>query len=391
MRKSVFHTSLPSLSLLALAGHTPDSFRLHYLDENFQALPHRVDCDIAAITSITCQAPRAYALASRFRRQGAHVVLGGIHPTILPGEAARHADTVITGEAEGLWEQFLEDWLDGKPKRFYRPGEGKACTDTMPGYGLLQPSRHGTVPVQLGKGCPWGCDYCSVPAVHGRRYRRRRFSLVLEELRFVKRRWRGLPLSVFFVDDRLLFRGEYMGRLLEELGSLGVQWMAQADMASLSGEKLVRRLSRAGCRRLLVAVDPAEGREGRDPSGLGAWEGSLRCCAEALRRVRRHGMDLSLMFMLGREGDGPQLFRHLEDFLVSEGVSDMLAAIQTPLPGTALYRRLRRQGRLLPERSWAAFNLFNVVYRPEGVSSRQLAAAQTRLLKAVYGKNRRAV
>jgi radical SAM superfamily enzyme YgiQ (UPF0313 family) len=386
LRKSIFHAPLPSLSLLALAGHTPDGFRLRYLDENFQTLPTRLDCDIAAITSITCQAPRAYALASRFRKGGAHVVLGGVHPTVLPAEAAGHADTVIVGEARGLWEQFLEDCVEGRPKSLYRPGEGKACgSGGLPGYGLLQPSRHRTVPVQLGSGCAWNCDYCSVAAVHGQRYRRKRLARVLEELKFIRSRWKGSPVRIFFVDDRLRFQGEYMGRLLEELASLGLEWVAQADISALSSERLVRQISRAGCRRLLVSVDPDDGRGSDARRRPERWEEGLAMCSEALRRVRRHGMELSVMFMLGRDGDGLDLFRRLEDFLREMKVSDVLAAIQTPLPGTALYRRLRRQGRIAPGRSWSRFNFFSVVYRPSGSSPQQVAAAQTRLLRTVYG------
>ncbi len=389
LRKSIFHSPLPSLSLLTLAGHTPDGFRLRYLDENFRSLPARIDCDIAAITSITCQAPRAYGLAARFRRQGAHVVLGGVHPTVLPEEASRHADTVIMGEAEGLWERFLEDFLSGRARPLYRPGEGRDCgsgATGMTGYDLLEPSRHRTVTVQIGSGCPWDCDYCSVAVIHGRRYRRKDLSRVLEEVRFIRRRWKGSPLRLFFVDDRLRFQGEYMGRLLEKVASLGVEWVAQADISAVAGEAMTRRLARSGCRRLLVSVEPHEGggtgRRGR----LGAWEESLRQGAEAVRRARRHGMDLSVMFMLGRDGDGPEVFRRLEAFLRRNGVSDALAAIQTPLPGTPLFRRLLGQGRLLPGLGWSRFNFFNVVFRPTGLSSRQITGAQTRLLKCVYGR-----
>lgn len=390
LRNSVFHTPLPSLSLLSLAGHTPENFRLRYLDENLRGLPERIDCDIAAISSITCQAPRAYALASHFRGQGSHVVMGGVHATILPAEAAEHADTVIVGEAGGLWEQFLEDWVRSRPGRFYRPGQGKGCAaDRSPGYHLLQPSRYGTVPVQIGSGCPWNCEYCSVAALHGGRYRRRRLSRVLEEVWLIIKQWRGRPLRIFFIDDRLRFRGEYMGRLLDQLASRKVEWMAQADLGALGSEKTVRRVARAGCRRLLVSVDPGSVRADGSRNRADGCEEVLGRCDEALRRVRRHGMDLSLMFMIGGDGDSPDLYRQLEEFLRRSRVSDVLVAIQTPLPGTKLFRRLRKQGRLLPDRGWSRFNLFNVVYTPSGLSPRQVAAAQTRLLRSVYGKKNR--
>lgn len=388
LRRSIFHAPLPSLSLLTLAGHTPPGFRLEYFDENFRPLPKRIDCDIAAITSITCQAPRAYALAGRFRRQGAHAVLGGVHPTVLPKEAAGHADTVIRGEAGGLWEQFLEDFVAGGARRLYRPGDGRDCgigEASMPGYDLLEPSRHRTVTVQIGSGCPWDCDYCSVAVVHGRRYRRKDLSRVMEEVRFIRRRWMGHAVRLFFVDDRLRFQGEYMGRLLERVGRLKMEWVAQADISAVSGEALTRRLARSGCRRLLVSVEPHDGGSGSPLRKLEAWDESLRRGGEAVRRARRHGMDLSVMFMLGRDGDGPDLFRRLEAFLHGNGITDALVAVQTPLPGTALHRRLLRQGRLLPGQGWSRFNFFNVVHRPAGVSSRQITGAQTRLLKCVYG------
>lgn len=387
-RGSVLHGPLPNLALLTLAGHTSEHFDVVYLDENAGARPETFDGEIAAITSITCQAPRAYALADHFRRRGTCVVLGGAHPTALPREARRHSDTVITGEAEGLWESFLRDYLSGSPAKTYAPAEGTHCnlrSARVPRYELLRARRFRTIPVQVGRGCPVHCEFCAVEAVHGSRYRHKKIEQVLEEVAVIKSIWKGKTFKLFFTDDNLHLNRRFAGRLLEALAPLEVEWSAIADIGIARDRTFLRALAEAGCRRLLVGFEDAL------PGGGGLQETvrtgrSREEYGELITKIRSSGIAVSGMFMVGRDGDRPEVFHGLRDFIRANRITDAQVAIQTPLPGTRLFARLKRQGRLLLPCDWSKFNFYHVVYRPRHMSPMQLLRGQTQLLREVYGR-----
>jgi radical SAM superfamily enzyme YgiQ (UPF0313 family) len=386
-RSSPLNATLPNLALLSLAGHTPDTIEVRYFDENAGDRPTDWKCDVAAITALTCQSPRAYALAGTFRRKGVHVVLGGAHATALPREAAKHADTVINGEAERLWERFLEDIFHGRPARTYTRSAGKSdhrSRAALPRYDLLAPGRWPLVPLQVGRGCPLGCEFCSVATLYGKTYRHKEVDQVTEEVALIRRHWRGRPLRIFFADDNLHFRGPFMESLLEAVALLGVEWIAMADLKVGLSPRLVRRMAEAGCRRLLVGLEGIDweasgNRRGKKPGGRSPEE-----CAKLIGEIRSSGIAVSGMFMVGRDDDPPGVFGKMRDFIASTGLDDVQVAIQTPLPGTRLYERLSRQGRILSPRDWSKYDFFNAVYRPKGISRTQLLRGQTEILRRVY-------
>jgi radical SAM superfamily enzyme YgiQ (UPF0313 family) len=387
-RNSLLNAPLPNLALLTLAGHTPEGIEVRYLDENAGARPADWNCDIAAITALTCQAPRAYALAETFRRRGSHVVLGGPHATALPREAAKHADTVIRGEAELLWERFLGDFLDGRPARSYTMEAGKSdhrSRVALPRYDLLSPNRWGTVPLQVGRGCPLGCEFCSVATLYGKTYRHKEIDQVVEEAALIRRLWGGRPLRIFFADDNLHFRGRFMENLLEAVARLGVEWVAMADLRVGLSRHLVRSMAGAGCRRLLVGLEGIDWNGAGDPRGREAGGRSPGECGRLIREIRSAGIAVSGMFMVGRDHDRPEVFGKMKDFIADTGLDDVQVAIQTPLLGTRLYERLSRQRRILSPRDWSKFDFFNVVYRPKGITPIQLLRGQTGICRRVYG------
>ena len=384
-RTSSFFFPLPNLGLLTLAALTGEEFEVSYHDENVAALPRGEHFDIVALTSMTCQAPRAYRLAERYRAAGAHTVLGGIHPTVLPEEAGDHADTVITGEGEFSWPLFLRDFLAGSPRRRYRAGGFCDMAQLpVPRYDLIPAGAYRAIPLQVGRGCSLGCEFCSVGAVHGTRYRHKTLEQVHAEIAAIHAVSKAARPRIFFTDDNLHLHRPFLGSLLETVTPLKINWMAQMDAAAAKDPALLRLMADSGCTQLLV------GFESLNPDNLALIQehGPKRTLfaeyGELVRTIQSHGIRVLGMFIVGLDEDRPGVFRQLRDFILETRMHDAQITIQTPLPGTALRDRLARAGRLLADGGWSRYNFFDVLFRPLHLTRGQILRGQSRLYREIH-------
>lgn len=385
-RSSSFFFPLPNLGLLTLAALAGPGFDISYLDENVGEIPRNARFDLVALTSMTCQARRAYRLARDFRAAGAHTVLGGIHPTVFRKEAEGRADTVIAGEGEGAWQRFLADHLAGRPRSFYDGAiEGPCDLDALPPprYDLVPPGTYRAMPLQVGRGCPLRCEFCSVDAVHGTRYRHKRASRVVNEISEIRKVWGAGRPRIFFTDDNLHLQREFLDELIDAVTPLKVNWMAQMDVAVARDPGLLRRMAESGCSQLLV------GFESLDPSNLARVQprGPKRDHGgeyfRLVRAIQSAGIRVLGMFIVGLDEDRQDVFRNLRDFIRDTQMHDAQITIQTPLPGTALRARLEREGRLLFPDHWERHNFFHVLFRPLHLPARQLARGQSWLYRQI--------
>ncbi len=389
-QESSFFYPIPSLALLSLAGETPESFNLSYLDENVGPVdPGRArrTAAITAITAMTCQAPRAYDLADAARRSGSHVVLGGIHPTLFPEEALRHADTVIAGEAESLWPRFLQDYLGGRPKEVYRSPAGRHADlsrSHVPRYDLVPRGKFWALPVQIGRGCPLGCEFCSVDTVHGRRYRHKDLAQVAEEIRLIKRLRPVARPRIFFTDDNLHLHRGFLEQLLETITPLKINWMAQMDISVGRDPKLLRRLSDSGCSQLLVGFESLDRDNLSELQPRGVKPNLLTEYGRLAGSIQSHGIRVLGMFIVGLDHDRPDVFRRVRDFILETRLHDAQITIQTPLPGTRLRARLQSENRLLEGGDWSRYNFFHVLYKPKNLTMLQLLRGQSWLYREIH-------
>lgn len=384
-RTSSFFFPLPNLGLLTLAALTGEEFEISYHDENVAPLPEGKRFDIVALTSMTCQAPRAYQLAQRFHRAGAHTVLGGIHPTVLPEEAGAYADTVITGEGEPSWPRFLRDFLAGRPRQRYQAeGFCDLSRQPVPRYDLIPPGAYRAVPLQVGRGCSLGCEFCSVGAVHGTRHRHKTLEQVRAEIAAVRAGSRVARPRIFFTDDNLHLHRPFLGEVLEAVAPLKVNWMAQMDAAAAKDPALLGLMADSGCTQLLV------GFESLNPANLALIQqrGPKRTLfaeyGELVRTIQSHGIRVLGMFIVGLDEDRPEVFRQLRDFILETRMHDAQITIQTPLPGTALRSRLERAGRLPGDGDWSRYNFFDVLFRPLHLTRGQILRGQSRLYREIH-------
>lgn len=384
-RTSSFFFPLPNLGLLTLAALAGDDFEISYHDENVAPLPRGARVDLAALTAMTCQAPRAYVLARRFRAAGAHTVLGGIHPTVMPEEAAAAADTVIVGEGEREWPRFLTDFRAGHPRACYRAdGLCDLTRQPLPRYDLIPAGAYRAVPVQVGRGCPLACEFCSVSAVHGTRYRHKTLAQVRAEVAAARAVSGAARPRIFFTDDNLHLHGAFLEQLLEALVPLRVNWMAQMDAAVATDARLLSQLARSGCTQLLV------GFESLNPDNLALIQerGPKRTLSREygglVRAIQSHGIRVLGMFIVGLDEDGPGVFRQLREFILETRMHDAQITIQTPLPGTRLRRRLEASGRLADRGDWSRYTFFDVLYRPQRLSRAQILRGQAAVYREIH-------
>jgi radical SAM superfamily enzyme YgiQ (UPF0313 family) len=372
---------LRSLAMAILAGLTPPGHALQLRDDTVRRLDARdldLGADLAAITATSKSVLRAYELADLYRRAGVRVVLGGIHPSAMPDEALQHADAVVCGEAEGLWERLLVDAAAGKLRSIYQHAElPDYRRPRRPRRDIFRSRRY--VPVhtlQASRGCPFDCEFCSVTPFFGREFRLRDVDDLVGEIEELDGRW------LMFADDNILGRPAHSRKLLRELAPLKVRWFGQASLHGLEDEENLRLLARSGCQALFIGFESVN-RE------------SLRSCGKAqnhperylelTRRLHDHGIAVWASFVFGLDEDTPDIFDRTLELAVASGVIMALFAILTPYPGTRLHRRLAAEGRLLDPKWWLHprpddFPLF----RPRGMTPEQLFEGWQRTWRDFY-------
>jgi len=375
------------LGLGIVAALTPDDWDIEIVDENFEPFEYR-EADLVGLTAFTASATRAYEIASLYREKGIPTVLGGIHASMLPEEALQYVDTVVIGEAESVWAEVIADFEAGKMQTIYR-GEWlelrnmpKPCRELFhPGYMFGS--------IQTTRGCPMDCEFCSVTAFNGGRYRQRPVEEVLDELETIPQK------MVFFVDDNLigygkqaeeraiaLFKGMIERRLRKD-------WFCQASMNFGDNEEVLKYAAKIGCRMVLLGVEAEniDALKGVNKKlnlriGVDSYE-------EVFRRINRHGIAVLGAFIYGVNGDTPEALRHRTDYILNSRVDVMEITTLTPLPGTRLFIKLRNKERLLYTNfpaDWDRYDMTEVTYMPLSMALQELAEAMSESTRRLYSR-----
>ena len=359
------------LSLMVLAGMTPQEWEVSIMDENldvpdYHAMPRP---DLVGITAFTSQANRAYEVAAIFRRRGVPVVMGGIHATMCLDEVMGHVDSVVTGEAEGVWPQVLEDARNGSLKQRYDGGHARIETVPLARHDLLV-GGYAFGAIQTTRGCPLNCNFCSVTAFNGAQYRQRPIPDVVREFGIIPEK------NVLVVDDNLIgTRPEHIARAKEMFRALAKanlrkEWVAQATINFADDEELLALAAKAGCRGVFI------GFETPSPEGLvelGKKFNLLkgRDFRASVRRIQRHGILVVGSFIIGLDIDEPGIGRHIAEAASQYGVDNLNTLFLTPLPGTRLWDQMKSEGRIalnnFPE-DWKYYTLTYPVARCKHLS-----------------------
>lgn len=359
------------LSLMVLAGLTPSEWEITIVDENlgvpdYPAMPRP---HLVGITAFTSQANRAYEVAAHFRRLGVPVVMGGLHATMCLDEVTQRADSVVTGEAERVWPQVLEDTRNGCLKRRYDGGFAEIDSVPLARHDLLA-SGYAMGAIQTTRGCPMNCTFCSVTTFNGAHYRQRPIPDVVREFQLIREK------RVLVVDDNLIgTRPEHIARAKDLFramaqANLRKEWVAQATINFGDDEELLALAAKAGCRGVFIGFESAT------PEGLlelGKKFNLLkgRDFRASVRRIQRYNILVVGSFIIGLDNDKPGIGKRTAAAASQYGVDNLNAMFLTPLPGTRLWEQMKSEGRIaldaFPE-DWKYYTLTFPVARYKHLS-----------------------
>lgn len=374
MKKSLRYAPLTLTTLASLVPAELDA-DIRIQDEGVQDIDCSAEADLVGISAITGSSSRAYEIAAQFRRRGIPVVLGGVHPTLMPDEAARHADAVVSGYAERTWPQLLRDFSEGRMKPRYIQEEGFSLSGlTRPRREMLQ-SRNYTMfhTMEATRGCIHQCEFCVVPAAWGGPYTRP-VSEVVDEIRSLRTR------RMVFLDLNLIADLDYARELFTALIPLKIQWGGLATISIASNPELLDLAARSGCGALLL------GFESLCQDSLSETRKGVNIRKDYFAVVRElHKKDIAIMacFALGFDHDTKNTFSETADFVLAAGLDLPRFAILTPFPNTALYKRFKQEGRILTE-DWSLYDAQHVVFQPSQMSPEELLRGTEWLWKKTY-------
>ena len=379
----------PPLSLGVVAALTPTDWDVEIIDENFDEFSFR-DADLVGITAFTSAANRAYEIAAIYREKNIPVVMGGIHASMCSDEATQYVDAVVVGEVESVWEQVLADALAGKLKPKYH-GLWSGLEQLQPPRRDIYSDQYLFASVQTSRGCPMDCDFCSVSAFNGLRYRRRPPSDVLDELEAIPQK------LIFFVDDNIIGYGkrsrESALELFKGIVERGIDkhWFCQASINVADDEEILHWAAKSGCRMIFLGIE-AEDMDALSEVNkkLNMKRGAADAYEQIFARIHNAGIAVLGAFIFGMDQDTPEKLLHRAQYMLDCDIDVMQATALTPLPGTRLFTRLQEEGRLLftnfPD-DWDRYDLTQVVYQPKQMTAEEFSKTMRECLAKIYDRS----
>ena len=376
--RKIKYSRFPPLSLLTLAGMTPqDKYKMIVRDEHVESSDVDEHVDIVAIQTYISSAYRAYELADKYRERGAKIIMGGLHATSLPHEAAQYADAVCIGPAETVWNKILDDFEKGRLCKFYQ-GEctGSAALVPKPRRDLMNPKAYllrNTI--VTSRGCPHHCDFCYKSTFWGKNYYETRpISKVEEELDDVQD---GL---VFFLDDNLLANKSYCRQLFHSLKGRGITWQSAASLDVAKDPQYLKEAYESGCRSLFIGF---ESLSSESMKSVNKNVNAVTDYEEAIRVIHASGIMINSSFVFGFDNDDADIFDRTIEFGIKNKLETASLHILTPLPGTPVFTQMESSGRLL-HKNWSLYDVYHAVFQPKRMSPQELEEGHQRTIKEFY-------
>ena len=361
--------AMEPLAFAILAGVTPPDVELTLMDDRIEPIDYDRPADLVAITVETYTARRAYAIALEYHRRGVPVVMGGYHPTFLPGEALRFADAVVMGDGDRLWPQVIADAQAGRLRRIYRDDALPPLVGQFPDRRIFRGKRYAPVTlVQYGRGCRYACEFCSIHAFYGSDLRQRPVAEVVAEIEAAERK------HIFLVDDNIFVDVERAKELFTALIPLKIRWSCQISIDITRDRELMRLLERSGCTTAVVGFESLNENNLRQMKKR--WNLKHSDYATSVQILQDHGVMIYGSFVFGYDEDTPDSFDITLDFAVRSKFYLANFNPLTPMPGAALYDRLAREGRLLYDRWWLdpAYRYGHATFQPRRMTADELTA-----------------
>ena len=361
------------LELAVLAGLTPPEHQCILFDDRVDEIDYDDPVDLAAISVQTFTARRAYEISREYRKRNVPVVIGGIHAGLAPDEASLHADAVITGDAEAIWNELLEDLQRGCLKRRYECSVGVAHPESFPNRGIYGNRKYLPITLlQFGRGCVNHCDYCATGAYARGSFRFRNIDQVIAEIGMQNRRY------LFFVDDNIVADRNAAKLLFRELIPLKIRWVSQADISMTRDPELMDLMARSGCLGHVIGFESLDVRNLESVGKSVNYEAARGVYTQEIKILREYGLQTWAAFTLGYDYDTVDSIRRTLDFALENRFAFAAFNILMPYPGTPFYKKLSSEGRLLYDGKWWLHNEYrfnHTAFRPSLMSPEDLTEA----------------
>ncbi|MBW6460984.1 MAG: B12-binding domain-containing radical SAM protein [Bacteroidales bacterium] len=387
-KHGIYHSDeygVPPINLGIIAALTPGHWEVKIIDENFEGFEY-YEADLVGFTALTSQITRAYEIADIYRKNNIPTILGGIHASMIPDEAMNYVDVVVKGEAESVWREVISDFERKSLKPLYI-GELLPMVKSPFQRMDLYNESYSLGAIQTTRGCPMQCDFCSVHAINGRKYRHRDVEDVVKEFISIPQQ------KVYVVDDDFYGYSRASAQRAKDICkgiiASGVQkdWYTFTSMHIASDEEALRLMAQAGCCIILLGIES----EVTDQLVSSNKKTNLRIGVDNYSSVydamHRQGLAVLGSFIFGLDTDTPESIERRTDYIINSGVDCVQAGILTPLPGTGTYYRLLAEGRITHTnypKDWEQYTFFNTVIEPKHMTSTELSELMKRSWERMY-------
>ena len=362
---------IPFLTTLTLAGMTPSGVDIKLIDASVDDIDYDEKTDLVAITAQTAQITGAYKISGEFRKRGIKTIVGGIHASMCPEEAALHFDAVCIGEAEDLWEEILNDARNKNLKRLYKaqahPDLSKLALPrfdllNMKKYLIPPMARTPLLPIQATRGCPHKCSFCAVNVYMGNRIRKKPIAHVLKEIEFAN------PSRFVFVDDNIAADPAYSRELFKALIPMKLRWACQMSTTIRNHPDLIELAAEAGCHENFMGIESISAdtlkyiNKGFNPT---------EDYKELFRKLKEVGILPQIAFIFGLDTDTIESIKHTMDVMMQWDINYVYINLLAPLPGTVLREQLEKEGRVI-EKDWARYDGSWITVNPKNMTADEL-------------------
>jgi len=367
---------VPPMNLGVIAALTPPDIEVAITDENITIVDLEKDVDLVGITTLTVTANRAYQIAESFRKRGITVILGGIHASLLPDEAAHHADAVVIGEAEDIWADVVADFKAGNLKPTYK-AEKRPTLKNVPVVRreLFDRSKYiGKNTIFTTRGCPFDCAFCTVTTYFGKSYRSRPVDEVIAEIKTLPRNE-----IIVFMDDNIAGNPKFAKELFRALIPLKIRWLSQCSVTIAHDEELLSLAAQSGCIDLFLGIESISN---ASLAEVGKKINVVEQYEEVISKIHAHGIAIHGFFIFGFDEDDEDVFDSTADFAIKNKLESAQFDLLTPYPGTKFYDKIVAEGRLLSN-DWSKYG-YELLFEPKKMSAQTLHEKQQQVWRRFY-------
>jgi len=378
-------------TLMRLASLVPDKIEVEIWDENWENLDekfsHLTKHDLVGISSKTLAIETAERYAALAHKAGVQAVaVGGAHATLMPEDVQRWADIVVTGEAYRTWPKIIADFQNDTLQSSYNDTEWADLAGVAPLTDRVikmvdENRRYWTPMLEITRGCPRNCSFCTAIRVSGQKMRFRPVEEVVEE---IERR----KIDRFFLTDdnfglAFAIDPDYSEKLFLALEKLKLRgWTTQAEMSVSKYPELLRLAKRAHLDKLFIGFESVNPENRRELGGKS--KGMMSQYQEAIDKVHAEGLGVVGLFVFGFDADTPQVMWDTWEFGKRSGLDSMSATVLTPYPGTPFRQQLVDENRLIPTKTWRYYDTAHVTYYPKMMTVEEFEREYDRVCKAIY-------